>query len=103
MPESSRALADIHWAANLYAAYPEVKGAAIWYLGGWFGDIHKQTQRLIRPVTDYSLRTYFIVTPGRGQIDTSLFAPPEADPLTAQEWSAQARMRRLDKTVYFER
>lgn len=102
VPEPSRALADIHWAANLYAAYPEVKGAAIWYLGGWFGEIHHQTQKLIRPVTDYSLRTYFIVTPGRGRIDTGLFVPPLADPLTTQAWAEQARMRRLGKDAYRE-
>ncbi|MCA9980752.1 MAG: hypothetical protein KDD89_07965, partial [Anaerolineales bacterium] len=83
-----------------YAAYPEVKGAAIWYLGGWFGEIHNQAQKLIAPVTDYSLHTYFIVTPGRGQIETGLFAPNADVVLTTAEWAAQARMRRLGKEPY---
>lgn len=59
VPLPDQALADIAWAAELYAAYPQVKGAAIWYLGGGFGEIATPAQRLIAPVTRYSLQNYF--------------------------------------------
>ena len=61
VPSTEQALRDIDWAATLYAPYPEVKGAAIWYLGNGFGDIAHQAQKLIRPVTEYSLGTYFAI------------------------------------------
>jgi hypothetical protein len=75
VPEPTQALADIAWASRLYAAYPQVKGAAIWYLGDTPGTIEDQTAQLIDPVTEYSLSHYFGVTPGFGRIDMSLFAP----------------------------
>jgi PKD repeat protein len=52
---------DLPWAAELYAAHPEVLGAAIWYLGPGFGGIANRAQRLIAPLTEYSLQTYFVV------------------------------------------
>ena len=69
---------QIEWAAWLYSAYPTVRGAAIWYLGhGWeFPDIANLTQRLIAPVTAYSLSNYFEYVPGTGEIDTTSFDPP---------------------------
>ena len=75
IPDVSAAMEDIAWASRLYAAYPQVKGAAIWYLGGYYGDIHNQTQRLIEPMSAYSRTNYFGVTPGKGRIDSSLFPP----------------------------
>lgn len=61
VPDVAQAMADIEWAAALYAQYPTVRGAAIWYLGGYFGEIDQQTQLLIRPVTVAGLRNYYIV------------------------------------------
>ena len=52
---------DLPWAAELYADFPEVKGAAIWYLGPGFGGIANQAQRLIDPLTEYSLQNYFVI------------------------------------------
>lgn len=75
VPEPNKAMADIAWASWLYAAYPQVKGAAIWYLGPNFDGIADKAQKLISPVTDYSLASYFEVTPGVGEIDPSLFVP----------------------------
>jgi hypothetical protein len=74
IPSVSEAMEDIAWASWLYAAYPQVKGAAIWYLGDTPGTVEDQTARLIGPVTDYSLSHYFGYHPGIGQIDPSLFA-----------------------------
>lgn len=59
VPDPEQALADIAWASRLYARYPEIKGAAIWYLGGNFADIANQAQRLIEPVMVYTLQNYF--------------------------------------------
>lgn len=61
VPPVDQAIADIAWAANLYAPYPEILGAAIWYLGPGFADIADQAQRLIGPVTDYTLGNYFVI------------------------------------------
>jgi hypothetical protein len=72
---------DIKWASWLYAAYPQVKGAAIWYLGegDQFGSIHDRAQKLIAPVHDYSETNYFIIHPEQFPIDESMFVP---NPLT---------------------
>lgn len=78
VPDTAQARRDIEWAAWLYAAYPQVKGAAIWYLGDTPGNIEDLTAQLIPTVTDYSLSHYFGVTPGFGRIDMSLFAPSQA-------------------------
>lgn len=67
------AVEDMAWASWLYAAYPQVKGAAVWYLGPKFGDIANQAQKLILPLRDYALSHYFIIDPGIGQIDPELF------------------------------
>jgi hypothetical protein len=75
VPDPELAMQHIRWASWLYAAYPEVKGAAIWYLGGGFAGIADQAQRLIKPVRDYSLSHYFSYVPGRATLDPSLFAP----------------------------
>lgn len=78
VPEPAVAMEHIQWAAWVYAAYPQVKGAAIWYLGGGFSNIHNETQQLIDPVKTYSLSHYFGYTPGQGGIDPDLFPPPPA-------------------------
>lgn len=75
VPSPSEALQDIRWASRLYAAYPQVKGAAIWYLGDTPGTIEDQTAELIEPVMDYSLTHYFGYYPGIGRIEPGLFLP----------------------------
>jgi hypothetical protein len=61
VPDQGEAIEDIGWAARLYAPYPQVKGAAIWYLGPGFRDIANDAQGLIEPVTEFALGTYFIL------------------------------------------
>jgi len=75
VPEPEAALEDIAWASWLYAAYPTVKGAAIWYLGPQFGGIANRAQRLIAPLGDYAVSHYFLYDPGIGRIDADLFRP----------------------------
>lgn len=75
VPTPEQAIEDIRWAARLYAAYPQVKGAAIWYLGDTPGSIEDQTAALIEPVTTYSLANYFGTHPGMGRVDPTLFRP----------------------------
>lgn len=77
VPPPDEALADIAWAAQLYAPFPEVKGAAIWYLGSGFADIHNETQQLIRPLTLFTLQNYFAAPqpPNKAPIQPQLFQP----------------------------
>lgn len=76
IPSLTDALVDIQWAAWLYSAFPNVRGAAIWYLGPGFGDIADQAQQLIDPLTEYSLSNYFEIVPGPGKIEPVRLAPP---------------------------
>ena len=78
-PTPEVALPHIHWAAHLYAQFPEVKGAAIWYLGGGFGGVANDTQKLIAPVRTYSLQNYFPV-PGNTQSSVDGFDYPPNPP-----------------------
>lgn len=77
VPSVDEALADIAWAARLYAPYPQVKGAAIWFLGQFTNDIADQAQQLIAPVTEYSLGHYFTVPlpPAQATIAPEEFGP----------------------------
>lgn len=75
VPDVDTALEDMAWASWLYAAYPQVKGAAIWYLGPGYGNIADEAQQLIAPLQAYSVSHYFGATPGRGAIDPWLFTP----------------------------
>ncbi len=63
VPEPGPALADIAWASALYAPYPQVKGAAIWYLGegDTFANIAHEAQRLIDPARIFALTNYFVI------------------------------------------
>lgn len=90
VPEPVVALEDVAWASWLYAAYPQVKGAAIWYLGAQFGGIANEAQRLIGPVADYSVSHYFIMDPGIGAIDADLFKPnpPTVSRAIQESWPA---------------
>jgi len=88
------AMDDIAWASWLYAAYPQVKGAAIWYLGGGFGGIADEAQRLIAPVLDYAQTSYFVIEPGQGRVAPELFQPgaarsPEPVDLPGKTWLPQ--------------
>ncbi len=77
VPPPEQALADIAWAAELYAPYPQVKGAAIWFLGGQFGGIADAAQRLIVPLTRFSLQNYFTapLPPTQAGIEPERYAP----------------------------
>jgi hypothetical protein len=76
VPPPEQAIRDIAWAARLYAPYPQVKGAAIWYLGCCFAEIADQTQRLIGPLTEYALGNYFAVPlpPAQAPIEPAAYA-----------------------------
>lgn len=54
VPPPEKAIKDIQKVGELYGRYPEIKGAAIWYLGPGFGGIANKAQRLIAPVTDFT-------------------------------------------------
>ena len=73
VPPVGQAMEDIAWASELYAAYPQVRGAAIWYLGPGYGDIANQAQRLIVPLRYYAWSEYFVIEPGQKPTDPSQF------------------------------
>ncbi|MGD8240782.1 MAG: hypothetical protein PVH68_19690 [Armatimonadota bacterium] len=75
VPPVEQAMKDIAWASQLYAAYPEVRGAGIWYLGGSYGGIADRAQRLILPLRYYTWSTYFVIEPGQKPTDPGRFAP----------------------------
>jgi hypothetical protein len=81
IPPTPEAMADIDWAARLYSAYPEVKGAAIWNLGNVdtdFLNLNDQVRGLIEPLTAYSLTNYFPAPrpPEQTSLDAGQFTPP---------------------------
>ena len=75
IPGVDQALKDIAWASRLYAAYPEVRGAALWYLGSGYGQIANQAQQLISPLRYYAWSEYFVIEPGQRPTDPAQFAP----------------------------
>ena len=78
VPPPEQAMEDIAWAARLYSPYPEIRGAAIWYLGPGYKGIADKVQRLIRPLTEYALGNYFAVPlrPAQEPIRPEQYAPP---------------------------
>lgn len=74
-PPISTALEHIDWAARLYAPYPEIKGAAIWYLGPGFQGIADETQKLIVPLTVYNLTNYYVVPPESAPLEPDRYRP----------------------------
>jgi hypothetical protein len=77
VPSVSVAMQHIAWSADLYAPYPQVKGAATWHLGCCFSDVDDQTQRLIAPLTEYALGNYFAIPlpPNQAAIDVERKRP----------------------------
>lgn len=64
VPGPEQAIADIDDIAELYAQYPQIKGAATWYLGQGFGGIANLTQKIIAPLTEFTLtRRYQVSEP----------------------------------------
>ncbi|MEZ4645225.1 MAG: NBR1-Ig-like domain-containing protein [Chloroflexota bacterium] len=61
VPAPEAAIQHIKEVGELYAQYPQVLGAAIWYLGPGFGGIASLAQKLIKPVTDFTLQHTFDV------------------------------------------
>lgn len=55
IPDVDRAMEDIIWASELYSSYPQILGAATWYLGGGFNNIADQVQQLIDPLADFAV------------------------------------------------
>jgi hypothetical protein len=79
VPEPEAALRDINWASRLYAPYPQVKGAALWHLGGGetFAEIADEAQRLIDPLRIFSLTHYYVVPkpPAQASVDPEQYRP----------------------------
>ncbi len=80
IPSEREAMEDIDWAARLYAAYPQVLGAAIWNLGKLgteWGNLDGQVGDLVDPLMVYTLTNYFPAPSSRnGPISPESFPPP---------------------------
>lgn len=76
VPPPEKAIPDIRRVGELYARFPEIEGAAIWYLGPGFGGIADKAQKLIGPVKDFTLSHRFEVPEGSGQIDVPQLGEP---------------------------
>ena len=76
-PSKNDAMRDIAWASELMAAYPQVKGAAIWNLGQGccYENISDQVGELITPLMLYALNTYFPISQEKTVVDPERFRP----------------------------
>ncbi|MCA9930818.1 MAG: hypothetical protein KC419_20175, partial [Anaerolineales bacterium] len=81
VPSPGQAIADMKEVMQLYARYPEIKGAAIWYLGPSFGGIANKAQKLIKPVTDFTLSTVFEVTTDPPHVQPRPYPVEPPDPI----------------------
>ncbi len=84
IPAEPPAMEDITWAARLYAAYPQIKGAAIWNLGKLEDvllPLNTQVADLIDNMLALSLDTTFSAPalPEQAPLDASLFPLPVRD------------------------
>ncbi len=80
VPDVTTAMKHIKEVAEYYAQYPEILGAAIWYLGPGYGGIANKAQRLIKPVTDYNIGvTFDIPDPEETDPDTDFPNPLPPD------------------------
>ena len=77
IPDVDAAMRDIEWVAELYAAYPQLRGAATWNLGVGccFGDISDQVGQIIDPLTEYSLTSYFTIPEQQQPVEPNRFRP----------------------------
>lgn len=77
VPDVEQAMADVEWAARLYAPFPQVKGAAMWNLGYGccFGNVSEQVRQLIDPLRRFSLTNYFSapMPPTQAPTDPALY------------------------------
>jgi hypothetical protein len=88
VPVPGRAMADIAAVAEYYAQFPQVIGAALWYLGPGFAGIASLAQRLIKPVTEFSLATTFTIP------DPPLTDNPPMSPPVVEDGEANGRFLR---------
>ena len=72
LPEPAVAMSQMTAVMELYAKYPEVKGAAIWYLGGGYSNIPTKASALFQPLTHQSITSYY-ERPTYPPIDPAIF------------------------------
>jgi len=81
IPPEPVAMEHVAWAARLYGAYPQVRGAAIWNLGKLgtdYGELNAQVAALIDNMLALSLDSYFSAPalPEQAPLEAGLFPPP---------------------------
>ncbi len=73
VPDSDTAIRHLREVGEFYARYPEILGGAIWYLGPQFGGIANFAQKLIEPVTQFTLVHRF-------EVPDEIETPPAPQP-----------------------
>ncbi|MBP8055071.1 MAG: hypothetical protein KA314_04485 [Chloroflexi bacterium] len=61
VPSANLALVDMAWVADVYATYPDILGAALWYLGEGYGGIANRAQPLIAPSAEAAIAYRYIL------------------------------------------
>jgi hypothetical protein len=82
IPAEPDAMEDVEWAAELYGAYPQVKGAAIWNLGrldNQILELNGQVGDLVDNLMVLSLNRFFTAPapPEQATTDAAQFPPPQ--------------------------
>lgn len=77
IPPVDQAMDELTWAADLYASFPQVKGAALWNLGAGccFGTVSEEVHQLIDPVRRFNLTTAYSIprAPEQASTDHELY------------------------------
>ncbi len=72
LPDPNTAMDQMDRVMKLYAKYPEVKGAAIWYLGGGYSNIPTKASALFEPLTAHTTSVFY-ERPAYPPIDPAIF------------------------------
>jgi methionine-rich copper-binding protein CopC len=92
VPEPAVALAHVEDVGALYARYPELLGAAIWYLGGGYNGIAQRAQRIIAPLTAFTLSHRYPERLDRLEVVLPDEVPGEGSyPISRAIWREQRR------------
>lgn len=100
LPTHEDCLAAMQWTANLYRKYPNIKGAALWYLGMGYGNIHNQAQQLLAPWAQYIIQDGYQPAPPPSP------SPPDGEtriPVLIAQEATRSRYLQLAGKTYKER
>ena len=107
VPPIERAIDDIYHVSEIYGQYPEILGAALWYLGP-YQNIANEAQKLIEPVTEMTLNTYWNITEPEVPTEPTMPTEEKKDtkyidlPVGAKNTTVSIRVEDADGNPYYE-